>query len=221
MKTLRSKRASGLPSRMKPEWWEWPTAELGKRRPASHGRVEDHQWTLTRIAALIARLFHVRFSPAQTSRILRQTGWSVQTPQRRATERDENTVATWIKETWPQVKDGEGPGRVAVPHGRVGASAAPPPEARTWSLRGHTPVAVVRAAGSERISPAGLVCRMGEKSPPATPPRHHPHRPPMPRQIASNVQRGEQTTRWSLRGIGAVRVLSVGSAWMWLCLSMK
>ncbi|MEU6091011.1 transposase [Streptomyces sp. NPDC047085] len=34
-----------------------------------------------------------------------------------------------------------------------------PPKARTWSLRGHTPVVTVRAAGSGRVSLAGLVCR--------------------------------------------------------------
>ncbi|MGR3937538.1 transposase [Streptomyces sp. BRA346] len=34
-----------------------------------------------------------------------------------------------------------------------------PPKARTWSRRGHTPRVTVRAAGSGRISMAGLVCR--------------------------------------------------------------
>ena len=34
-----------------------------------------------------------------------------------------------------------------------------PPRARTWSRRGHTPCVRVRAAGSGRISLAGLVCR--------------------------------------------------------------
>ncbi|MFI5679101.1 transposase [Streptomyces cellulosae] len=34
-----------------------------------------------------------------------------------------------------------------------------PPNARTWSRRGHTPLARARAAGSGRISLAGLVCR--------------------------------------------------------------
>ncbi|MFG2126091.1 winged helix-turn-helix domain-containing protein [Streptomyces sp. NPDC048710] len=47
-----------------------------------------------------------RFSPAQTWRILRQMGFSVQVPvpARRATERDEEAVATWTKETWPRVE---------------------------------------------------------------------------------------------------------------------
>ncbi|WP_186319104.1 winged helix-turn-helix domain-containing protein [Streptomyces sp. SAJ15] len=48
--------------------------------------------------------FHVRFSSAQTWRILRQMGFTVQVPQRRAAERDEDAVATWIRETWPLVE---------------------------------------------------------------------------------------------------------------------
>lgn len=34
-----------------------------------------------------------------------------------------------------------------------------PPNARTWSRRGHTPLVRARAAGPGRISLAGLVCR--------------------------------------------------------------
>jgi putative transposase len=88
---------------MKPEWRAWLAAELEKG-PAAHGWTEDQRWTLARVATVIARRFHVRFSSAQTWRILHQMGFSVQAPVRRAAERDEKAVATWIKETWPQVE---------------------------------------------------------------------------------------------------------------------
>ncbi|HEX2291450.1 MAG TPA: winged helix-turn-helix domain-containing protein [Pseudonocardiaceae bacterium] len=100
---LRSKGPSGRPSRMSPGWREWLATELEKG-PAAHGWVEDQRWTLDRIATVMARRFHVRFSRAQTWRILRQMGFTVQVPQRRAAERDEDAVATWIKETWPRVE---------------------------------------------------------------------------------------------------------------------
>ncbi|MFD4262256.1 winged helix-turn-helix domain-containing protein [Streptomyces sp. NPDC058534] len=103
MDELRSKGPSGLPSRMKPEWRAWLAAELEKG-PAAHGWSEDQRWTLARVAIVIARHFHVRFSPAQTWRILRQMGFSVQVPVRRAAERDEEAVTTWIKEKWPRVE---------------------------------------------------------------------------------------------------------------------
>ncbi|MGR3937537.1 winged helix-turn-helix domain-containing protein [Streptomyces sp. BRA346] len=103
VQALRSKGPSGRPSRMKPDWRDWLAAELEKG-PAAHGWVEDQRWTLARVATVIARRFHVRFSPAQTWRILRQMGFTVQVPARRAAERDEEAVATWIKETWPRVE---------------------------------------------------------------------------------------------------------------------
>ncbi|MER7576745.1 winged helix-turn-helix domain-containing protein [Streptomyces sp. NPDC126514] len=53
---------------------------------------------------MIARRFHVRFSQAQTWHTLHQMGFSVQAPVRRAAERDEEAVATWVKETWPRVE---------------------------------------------------------------------------------------------------------------------
>ena len=100
---LRSKGPSGYPSRMKPSWRAWLEQAL-EDGPAAHGWVEDQRWTLERVAVLVARRFHVRFSEPQMSRILHQMGWSVQVLVHRAAERDEQAVATWIKETWPRVE---------------------------------------------------------------------------------------------------------------------
>ncbi|MFF7250764.1 winged helix-turn-helix domain-containing protein [Embleya sp. NPDC008237] len=100
---LRSKGPPGRSSRMRPGWRAWLDAELA-RGPAAHGWVEDQRWTVQRVAVVIARRFHVRFSVPQTWRILRQMGWTPQMPRRRAAERDEDAVATWVKETWPRVE---------------------------------------------------------------------------------------------------------------------
>ncbi|MGY3206275.1 transposase [Streptomyces sp. TE5632] len=93
---LCSKGPSGRPSRMRPAWRAWLAAELAKG-PAAHGWTEEQRWTLERVATVIARRFHVRFSPAQTWRLLHQMGFTVQAPARRAAERDEQAVATWIR----------------------------------------------------------------------------------------------------------------------------
>ncbi|MEU7153003.1 winged helix-turn-helix domain-containing protein [Streptomyces sp. NPDC045456] len=45
------------------------------------------RWTLARVATVIARRFHVRYSTAQTWRILHQRSFSVQVPVRRTAER--------------------------------------------------------------------------------------------------------------------------------------
>jgi transposase len=100
---LVSKGPSGRPSRMRPEWRAWLEAAL-EQGPAAHGWVEDQRWTLARVVTVIARRFHVRFSIKQTSRILHEMGFSVQVPQHRAAERDQQAVATWAKETWPRVE---------------------------------------------------------------------------------------------------------------------
>lgn len=72
--------------------------------PAAHGWVEDQRWTLARVSALIWELFRVRYTLRGTSYLLHRIGWSPQVPVHRAAERDEGAVATWVKETWPQVK---------------------------------------------------------------------------------------------------------------------
>jgi transposase len=72
--------------------------------PAAHGWVEDQRWTLARVAELIWELFQVRCTLRGVSYLLHRIGWSPQVPVHRAAERDEEAVATWVKETWPEVK---------------------------------------------------------------------------------------------------------------------
>jgi len=62
-------------------------------------------WTLDRVGRVIAREMGVRYSSAQTWRLLDEVlGWSWQKPERRARERDEEQVADWRERQWPQVK---------------------------------------------------------------------------------------------------------------------
>ncbi|MEU8365357.1 winged helix-turn-helix domain-containing protein [Nonomuraea sp. NPDC048882] len=45
---------------------------------------------------------------AQGVRSRHRLGWSPQVPQRRAAERDEEAIATWVKETWPLAEQRRG-----------------------------------------------------------------------------------------------------------------
>src|SRR3954465_10501035 len=54
-----------------------------ERGPAEHGWA-DQRWTLARIATVIARLFHLRYTPRGTAYLLHRMGWSPQLPRRRA-----------------------------------------------------------------------------------------------------------------------------------------
>ncbi|MFF4489514.1 winged helix-turn-helix domain-containing protein [Streptomyces sp. NPDC001544] len=79
--------------------------------PVAHGW-PDQTWTLSRIKTLIGRRFHKGYTVQGVAALLKRHGWSCQVPARRAVERDEDVVAGWVKETWPQV---EGPWRRSTP----------------------------------------------------------------------------------------------------------
>jgi putative transposase len=68
--------------------------------PAAHGYIEDQRWTLARVADLIARLFHVRYTLRGVSFLLHRLGFSPQVPAHRAVERDEQAIATWRRDAW-------------------------------------------------------------------------------------------------------------------------
>jgi putative transposase len=72
--------------------------------PAVHGFGADQRWTLARVADLIARMFHVRYTLRGTSYLLHRMGWSVQVPAHRPVERDEQAIVTWRREVWPAGK---------------------------------------------------------------------------------------------------------------------
>lgn len=89
--------------------------------PAAYGWSEDQRWTLARVALLAGRLFHVSCTPRGISYLLHRLGWSPQVPHRHAAERDEEAIATWVKETWPSVERPRGI--------RTGGSASPAKQA--------------------------------------------------------------------------------------------
>jgi hypothetical protein len=64
-------------------------------------------WTLARVADVIEQVSGVRHSQTQTWVILRERlRWSRQRPARRAIERDDEAIATWVKQEWPRIKKG-------------------------------------------------------------------------------------------------------------------
>jgi transposase len=51
------------------------------------------------------RASHRRPPPSsQVWRILRSMGWTLQRPQRRASERDEEAIAGWVQQDWPRIR---------------------------------------------------------------------------------------------------------------------
>ena len=61
-------------------------------------------WTTARIAELIRREFSVAYHRDHIGRLLHSLGWSVQKPERRALERNEEAIARWKQQDWPRIK---------------------------------------------------------------------------------------------------------------------
>lgn len=70
----------------------------------THGFTND-LGTLPRIAAVLERQTGLRVHPGHLWRVLIQLGWSVQKPEKRATQRDEAAIARWMGNTWPAQKE--------------------------------------------------------------------------------------------------------------------
>jgi transposase len=63
-------------------------------------------WTCERVAEVIHKEFGVRYHPAHVSRLVRALGLSLQKPERRANQRDEEAIERWKEERWPELKKG-------------------------------------------------------------------------------------------------------------------
>jgi len=61
-------------------------------------------WTTARMAELIRRQFGVEYHRDHIGRLMHRLGWSVQKPERRALERNEQAIARWKQKNWPRIK---------------------------------------------------------------------------------------------------------------------
>jgi len=75
-------------------------------------------WTLERVAVVTTQLTGVRHHPGHVWSILHhRLGWTVQRPERRAIERDEQAIQHWVAHEWPRIKRGQ-------PQNRPGLSSS-------------------------------------------------------------------------------------------------
>jgi transposase len=99
---IRARPAPGRPPRLNPARKKELEAYLLEGAQAAG--FDTDLWTLPRVAQLIVRRFGVYYHVAHVSKLLHRMGWSPQKPQRRAVERDEEAVRTWLKKDWPRIK---------------------------------------------------------------------------------------------------------------------
>ena len=96
-------KARGGHTRLTPEQFSMLVPEL-KKGATAHGWPNE-LWTGERVAALIKRLFHIRYTSDHVRVLLRERlGWTSQKPETRGRERDEKEVERWRKEEYPRIK---------------------------------------------------------------------------------------------------------------------
>lgn len=78
------------------------------KRGAADAGYDSDLWTCRRVRDLIGRTFGVWYDFNHVGRILHALGFSVQKPEARARERDEQAIARWRKKDWPRLKKTRG-----------------------------------------------------------------------------------------------------------------
>lgn len=79
--------------------------ELLERGAEAYG-FRGEVWTCERVAEVIRREFGVSYHSAHVSRLLKALRQSLQKPQRRANQRDEEAIEHWKEKRWPSLKKG-------------------------------------------------------------------------------------------------------------------
>jgi len=101
---LRHKPPPGAPPRLS-EQERVRLPELLTQGAQAHGFRGD-VWTCSRVTEVIRREFGVSYHPAHVSRLLGKLRLSLQKPERRADQRDEEAIEHWKEHKWPSLKKG-------------------------------------------------------------------------------------------------------------------
>jgi transposase len=99
---LRLRRSSGRPAKMDQIAKQKLIQKLEQGARAAGFPTE--QWTQARVKKVIEGEFGVSYHQNYISRLLDELGWSVQKPEGRAIERDEELIRAWLSKDWPRIK---------------------------------------------------------------------------------------------------------------------
>jgi transposase len=73
---------------------------------AEHHGFSGDFWTLSRLTSAIFAWTGVRYHDRSVWHVLKRLGFSCQKPAKKARERDEKAITTWLSVDWPEVKKG-------------------------------------------------------------------------------------------------------------------
>jgi transposase len=107
--------------------------------PEAYGFI-GQVWTCARIASVIHEEFGVRYHKGHVGRLLKELHWTPQMPIRRAIQRDEQAIARWRAEVWPDLLNQARKQRRVLVFEDESAFYLLPGLVRTYAPQGHTPV---------------------------------------------------------------------------------
>jgi transposase len=99
---LEMHKATGRPPKLNQEAKKQLAEKL--KQGAIVAGFPTEQWTQARVKKVIEQEFGVVYHQNYISRLLKEMGWSVQKPDPRAIERDEELILAWLKQDWPRIK---------------------------------------------------------------------------------------------------------------------
>ncbi len=97
-------------------------------------------WTCIRVAQAIEAEFGVHYHKDHVSRLLKELGWTPQIPITRAVQRDEETIARWRVEVWPELRRRATRERRTLVFADETGIYLLPGVVRTYGPKGQTPV---------------------------------------------------------------------------------
>jgi transposase len=101
---LELRKATGRPPKLNQEAKKLLAEKL--KQGAIAAGFPTEQWTQARVKRVIEQEFGAVYHQNYISRLLDEMGWSVQKPDPRAIERDEELILAWLKQDWPRIKKG-------------------------------------------------------------------------------------------------------------------
>jgi transposase len=99
---LQARKPSGRPPKLNAKEKQQLVKKLEQRAQASGFPME--QWTQARIQHVIKQEFGVDYHRDYIGHLLHGLGWSVQKPDPRALERDEELIRAWLSRDWVRTK---------------------------------------------------------------------------------------------------------------------
>jgi transposase len=97
-------------------------------------------WTCGRVVGVISEEFGITYSKSQVSRLLKRIGWTPQVPITRAIQRDEEAIARWRAESWPELREKASHERRKLVFVDESGFYLLPGVVKTYGPKGRTPV---------------------------------------------------------------------------------